>query len=63
MQDLGCVLTSFGRVGTVGMEQYFMVSLTKKLLLIGYQNRIRSRFQAFPPCLKKLEEEEEVFKQ
>ena len=33
----GRVLTSSKPRGTLGMEQYFMVSLTKKKLLIGYQ--------------------------
>ena len=37
------VLTSSKPLGTLGMEKYFKVFSTKKLRLIGYQNRIASK--------------------
>ena len=56
---LGRVLTSSKPLGTLGMEQYFVVS-TQKIAADWLSKS--DRFQAFPPYLKILEEEE-VFKQ
>ena len=53
-------VVSFSKpLGTLGMEQHFMVPLTKTAAdWLSKSNR----FHAFPPCLKNLEEEEEVYK-
>ena len=50
---LGRVLTPSERLGTLGMEYYFMVST--QIIAADWLSK-SSRFQAFPPCPKFLED-------